>query len=112
MIDLSLNNVELHRGATQFVTGIMWACFALGMWVRAWRRYRIGWPIRWGLLVGGLLASVAYSRITHGIFWLGWTENEASDWQIVAPLWVSLVFTIWVTWRWAREGKDDDGGIV
>lgn len=105
---LSLENVELHRGVTQLVKGLIWAVFALGMWVRAWRRYRIGWPIRWGLLVGMILAAESYSQITHGIYWLGWIHHEVVDWRLIAPLWISLIFTIWCAYRWATVGKDDD----
>lgn len=109
MTDLGYGNTELHRGITQLVTGLLWAAFALGMWVRAYRRYRIGWPIRWGLLVGCILASEAYSQIMHGIYWLGWFESlTLYGPRMTAPLWVSLIFTIWCTYRWVRVGRDDD----
>lgn len=95
---------DLQRGVTQLVSGVCWALFATGMFVRAWRRYRIGWPIAWGLLVGMALASVAYSQITHGIYWLGILHSPLTGWPLLLPLYFMAVTSVWTLWRWARDG--------
>lgn len=109
-MDIGLDNTALHRGATQLVKGCIWAVFATAMMVRSYRRYKLGWPIRWGLLVGIILACEAYSQIAHGIYWVEGTEYELHHWKLVAPLWISLLVSIWCMFRWIRIGRDDIDG--
>lgn len=104
-------SIETQRGALQLIAGLCWALFALGMMVRAWRRYRLGWPIAWGLLAGSAMASVAYSLIAHGLYWLGVIDSELDEWALVLPLYLLAITSIWTLFRWIRVGDSDELGL-
>ena len=107
MIDLGLDNTELHRGATQFATGIIWGAFGLVMLYQSWHRYKLGWPIRWRMLVGAIMLASAFKQGAHGVYWLGWTDHDLTSWQLVIPLWTALVLSAWCFVRWVRVGDDE-----
>lgn len=103
---------ETQRGVLQLIAGVCWALFALGMFVRAWRRYRIGWPIAWGMLAGSAMAAVAYTLTMHGLYWLGVVPSGLEGWPLLLPLYVLVVSSVWTLWRWVRDGETDELGAL
>lgn len=103
---------ETQRGVLQLIIGGCWALFAAGMFVRAWRRYRIGWPVAWGILAGSAMASVAYTLVMHGLYWLGWIVADFDEWPLLLPLYVAAITSVWTLYRWVTDGEPDELGAL
>lgn len=99
---------ETQRGVLQLISGLCWALFAMGMFVRAWRRYRIGWPVAWGMLAGSAMLAAAYTLGVHGLYWLGALDAGFDGWPLLVPLYVLAVASLWTLFRWIRSGEPDE----
>lgn len=103
-----MTNDEFLRGVPNLAIGVVLALFAAATIVRGRRRGgHTCWPVPWYKLSAWFLASVGAVALVDGTRLLWWDATAWEHRAAYVALWTAVVASVWLFWRWARDGEDD-----